>query len=156
MRGTASPAAAPLTMVFPSPPPSGLQFSWTALLFLWLLGGVHHGTCLSIDTPTTLAECDITEFVWEGGQAPFTLNIHFHNNNSLLEEFTDVTDSPLFWQARAPAGSQLYLEILDSSGSAGAFSGTFPVQPGNDTCIQYSTANYGTTTGKGISPLLKK
>ena len=144
-------------MAFPSNSqlPLSPQFVRTALLLLGLLCGVHRVNGLQIDTPFPIRECDLEKLNWGGGQAPFTLNIRFESNSSILEGFTNLTGSTLLWQAKVPAGSQLYLEIIDSSNNkTGSLSGTFIIQPGNDTCLQYSTASFGTTAGKVDKPEL--
>ncbi|KAM5545363.1 hypothetical protein V8D89_000976 [Ganoderma adspersum] len=137
-------------MTFPSPPPSSFRFVRTALYFLWLLGGVHsqrNRTGFNIDTPDAIAECQATKLTWEGGQPPFTLNIHFYHNNSLFHGFSNLSGTALSWQATISAGNSLYLELFDSSNNTSlAFSGPFTIQSGNDACLQSLTASSGIST----------
>ena len=137
-------------MTIPSllPPSSFLR---TALLFLWLLGGVHsrgNGTRLNVDTPDAIAECQETKLTWEGGQSPFTLNIHFYPNNSLFHGFPNLHGTAFTWLANISARNTLYLELFDSSNNRSpVFSGSFVIQPGNDACLQSPTTSSGTGTG---------
>ena len=136
-------------MKFPSLPPSSFQFVWTTLLFLWLPRGVY-GTGFEIDTPPrdTLTQCETTKLTWKGGDPPFTLHIRYQKDNSLVQEFHNLTNNSLLWLVNVTAGSQLYLELLDSSdGGKPADSATFVIQPGNDSCLQSSAASSGTNTG---------
>lgn len=135
-------------MTFPSLPPSSFQFARTALLFFWLLCGVHHGHSLEIDTPNNLTECETTELTWHGDHPPFILHILYQKDNTLVQEFNNLKNTSLWWQVNVTAGNQLYLELLDSGGNPKADSGIFTVRPGNNiACLQFSTTSSGTSTG---------
>ena len=91
------------------------------------------------DPPPT--QCTTTKFTWEGGQAPYVLQITYRGNNSVAQEFDGLTSESLLWIANMTSGTSLYLQVIDNSTyPAPNDSDPFTIQPGLDSCFRQTSS----------------
>ncbi|KAI1783051.1 hypothetical protein LXA43DRAFT_367775 [Ganoderma leucocontextum] len=138
------------------------------ILLLSFLSRVHSqsdpGASFSVDTPSSVGQCDTAKFTWKGGQAPFTLDVVFQENSSVFQDFNRLSGSPLAWEATVPAGTVLVLSLYspdDIGGDYVRLSNPFTIQAGNDSCLGsttprsktniVATSSGHTTTSRGSS-----
>ena len=107
---------------------------------------------LTIQNPNPPVECGSTEFQWSGGSPPYTLQLAFHNNSSLLQQFDNLNGTSMSWVANVTAGTQIFLRLLDETRLPEGVSGSFQVQNGDDSCLREAVSSTSlSSTGAHMS-----
>ncbi|KAI0356777.1 hypothetical protein OH77DRAFT_1422982 [Trametes cingulata] len=88
---------------------------------------------LVINTPVgPVVQCVPTEIIWEGGVAPFFLNITDHGPETVESEiFFDLLGQSFIWATDFPARTVVQFSISDGVGET-AFSGPVLIRESDD------------------------
>ncbi|EAU85442.1 hypothetical protein CC1G_12415 [Coprinopsis cinerea okayama7 len=94
---------------------------------------------LRIETPAGVTVCRPTQFTFEGGEPPYFLSRSAYPAGQPTApptiDFGEINASPFRWTANLPAGTSLFLRLIDSNGTP-AESGSFTILEGSSTdCI---------------------
>ncbi|EIM90920.1 uncharacterized protein STEHIDRAFT_152607 [Stereum hirsutum FP-91666 SS1] len=87
---------------------------------------------LTVDTPTDLVHCEPAEIVWNGGVAPFNVEITAGNDpSSVLEDLGETSAQTITWDVDVAAGTSIGIDIRDSTGAL-AQTADVTIGPSND------------------------
>ncbi|KAM0751472.1 hypothetical protein T439DRAFT_355391 [Meredithblackwellia eburnea MCA 4105] len=121
------------------------------------LGQTAATTGATINTPTSLVECQPASLTWSGGSAPYWVSIVRGNSNGkdILFQFPSTQSTSVTWIVNMTAGTNVGLGIRDKSGTLN-YSDAVTVQNGTSSdCIgkdnssDNSSTDVATTTAKG-------
>ncbi|KAF9476681.1 hypothetical protein BDN70DRAFT_811864 [Pholiota conissans] len=104
-------------------------FVSTAALFSIIPGILS----LTINTPTSVVQCQPQLLSWSGGAPPYYLSIIPGGQASAapLKSFDTQTGSSLTWIVDLPSGTSITCALKDSTGAT-AYTDMVTIQPGTD------------------------
>lgn len=99
---------------------------------------------LTVNTPTSLVQCQPAALSWTGGQAPYFVSIIPGGQPSAtpLESFPQTSETTLTWTVDIPSGTSITVQIRDASGTLN-YAQAVTVQAGTSTNCANSAASSG-------------
>ncbi|KAF8554391.1 hypothetical protein OG21DRAFT_1522464 [Imleria badia] len=111
----------------------------------------------TLNTPSSVVECEPVQITWSGGSSPFYLSglrnsIHPGStpNGAALESFPSVTSSPYIWTVNIASGTSIGFTLIDGSGAT-AQTAAVTVSAGSSTSCSNSTSAATGATGSSTS-----
>ncbi|EIN04805.1 hypothetical protein PUNSTDRAFT_92211 [Punctularia strigosozonata HHB-11173 SS5] len=103
---------------------------------------------LTINTPTSVVQCQPIQLTWSDGTAPYFLSLLPGGQPSAtpLESFDSTTSTSFTWTVNLPSGTSVTAQIKDSTGTI-AYSDIFTIQSGSDSSCLTSSGVAGATSG---------
>ncbi|EIM90921.1 uncharacterized protein STEHIDRAFT_152608 [Stereum hirsutum FP-91666 SS1] len=92
---------------------------------------------LTINTPTSIVQCEPVQITWQEGTSPFSVEVipGGQPTDSPIIEFPATTDHSLTWDVNVSAGTFISLKVEDAAGTT-AFSSAVTVGTSDDiSCI---------------------
>jgi hypothetical protein len=78
-------------------------------------------TTITVNTPTTLIECQPAALTWSGGTAPYYPRVTAGGDvSSTLNTFDTTSATSLTWTVNIASGTSVTIALTDSTGATGA------------------------------------
>ncbi|PAV16636.1 hypothetical protein PNOK_0825600 [Pyrrhoderma noxium] len=120
--------------------------SFALLSVLTTLATTAYG--LTINTPSSIVQCEPSLLSWSDGTAPYYLSIlpGGETTATALESFSSTSDTSYTWTVDIASGTSITLSIKDSTGTV-AYSDTITIQSSSDSSCLSSSSASGTSSG---------
>ncbi|KAJ7574407.1 hypothetical protein C8J56DRAFT_979547 [Mycena floridula] len=101
---------------------------------------------LSINTPTTIAQCTPVQFTWQKGTGPYNLVAvpAAEPCGDILVDMGDHTGLSMTWTPTLPVGTKIMLSVMDSTGEEG-WTNEITIAAGSQDCLSPSAKSASAT-----------
>ncbi|PWN22399.1 hypothetical protein BCV69DRAFT_281399 [Microstroma glucosiphilum] len=106
---------------------------------------------LTVNTPTTLIECQPAQLSWTGGTAPYYPRITQGGDvSSTLNTFDTTSSTTITWTVNIASGTTVTFAVTDSAGLSNA-SAEVTIQAGSSSCLNSSSTGASSTVAGASS-----